>query len=95
MNKQNREMTEDLLRKSVEFYSFIDQSLQPIMDDVDRYMVSHLASRWGIHTNLYAKAVEGQRSYLQKILAIPDTDPREHLHRHEIIEKVRAIYGPG
>ena len=85
----------DLLRKTVDFYAFIDERLRPVIDQVDRFMISHLTSRWGIHANLYAKAVQGQRSYLEKILAIPDTDPRDHLLRYDIIERVRAIYGTG
>lgn len=85
----------DLLTKTLDFYLFIDQRLRPIVDQVDRFMISHLTSRWGIHTNLYAKAVQGQRSYLEKILAIHDSDPRDYLYRYEIIEKVRAIYGWG
>ncbi|MCJ7596595.1 MAG: hypothetical protein MUO52_17660 [Desulfobacterales bacterium] len=84
----------DLLRKTVDFYVFIDQRLHPVIDQVDRFMISHLTSRWGIHTNLFAKAVEGQRSYLKEILAIPDSDPREHLYRYAIVDEVRGIYGP-
>ncbi|MGD2125108.1 MAG: hypothetical protein PVG99_03455 [Desulfobacteraceae bacterium] len=84
----------DLLRRTVDFYKSIDQRLEPIFDQVNRYMISHLSSRWNIETNLYTEAIERQRKYLDKILAIPDSDPRDHLHRYAIIKKVRAIYGP-
>jgi len=85
----------DLLRRTVDFYAFIDKRLQPIIDKANRFMISHLTSRWNIQTNLYTEAIEGQRKYLEKILSIPDADPRNHLHRYAIIRKVRAIYGPG
>jgi hypothetical protein len=85
----------DLLRRTVDFYAFIDKRLQPIMEKANRYMVSHLVSRWNVNTNLYTEAIEGQRKYLEKILSIPNVDPRDHLHRYAIIRKVRAIYGPG
>jgi hypothetical protein len=84
----------DLLRRTLDFYEFIDKRLEPIMERANRYMVSHLASRWNIHTNLYTEAIEGQRKYLESILSIPNVDPRDHLHRYAIIRKVRAIYGP-
>ena len=94
-NVGDYESEADLLRRTVDFYAFIDKRLQPIMERANRYMVSHLASRWDIHTNLYTEAIEGQRKYLERILSIPNVDPRDHLHRYAIIRKVRAIYGPG
>jgi hypothetical protein len=85
----------DLLRRTVDFYAFINERLQPIMERANRYMVSHLASRWDIKRNLYAEAIDGQRKYLEKILSIPNADPRDYLHRYAILRKVRDIYGNG
>ena len=85
----------DLLRKTIGFYQHIQDRLEPISEKVDRFMVSHFDSRWGIPRNLYAEAIQARKDYLHKILAIPGADPREHLHHREIIGKVRAIYGPG
>jgi hypothetical protein len=93
-NVGDYESEADLLRRTVDFYDFIDKRLEPIIEKANRFMVSHLASRWNIHTNLYTEAIEGQRKYLEKILSIPNADPRDHLHRYAIIRKVRAIYGP-
>ena len=84
----------DLLRKTIGFYEYIQERLKPIEEKVDRFMVSHFDSRWGIRRNLYALAIQDQKAYLLKILAMPGADPRDHLRRHGIIEKVRAIYGP-
>ena len=94
-NVGDYESEADLLRRTVDFYAFIDKRLQPIIKRANRYMVSHLTSRWNIKANLYTEAIEGQRKYLERILSIPNVDPRDHLHRYAIIRKVRSIYGPG
>ncbi len=85
----------DLLKKTVRFYSYIEKRLEPISEKVNRFMASHFNSRRGIARNLYAEAIQNQKAYLHKILAIPGADPRLYLRRYGIIEKVRAIYGPG
>jgi hypothetical protein len=85
----------DLLRKTVGFYGYVENRLKPVSENANRFMTSHFASRWGIHKNLYSYSIGEQREYLFKILAIPGADPRDQLHRRDIIEKVRSIYGPG
>lgn len=55
-------------------------------------MTSHFVSRWNIHSNLYEEAMERQKKYLQHILKIPDSDPRERLKRGGIVKKVREKY---
>jgi len=85
----------DLLRKTIGFYEYIQKRLEPISEMVNRFMVSHFDSRWGIPRNLYAEAIQDRKDHLRKILAIPGADPRDHLQRRGIIEKVLAIYGPG
>ena len=55
-------------------------------------MSSHFASRWGIRADLYAEAIEKQKSYLKQILGISDTDPRDYLRREGIVDKVRKKY---
>jgi transcriptional regulator with XRE-family HTH domain len=85
----------DLLRKTIGFYEYIEKRLEPISEKVNRFMVSHFDSRWGIPRNLYAEAIQDRKDHLRKILAVPGGDPRDRLYRSSIIEKVRAIYGPG
>jgi hypothetical protein len=85
----------DLLRKTIGFYGCIENRLKLVSEKANRFMNAHFASRWGIPKNLYSQSIEEQKEYLLKILAIPGADPRDHLHRQEIVEKVRAIYGPG
>ena len=82
----------DLLKKTVAFYQLVEKRLETILDKADRFMTSHFVSRWNIHSNLYEEAMERQKNYLQQILNIPDSDPREQLRRGGIVEKVREKY---
>ena len=82
----------DLLKKTVAFYQLVEKRLENIFDRADRFMTSHFVSRWNIHSNLYEEAMERQKEYLQQILNIPDSDPREQLRRGGIVEKVRKKY---
>jgi hypothetical protein len=82
----------DLLRKTIAFYDFIAQRLKTALGATDRFMNSHFASRWEIHVNLYHVAIERQRAYLRQILEIPDSDPRDHLKRGGIVDKVQREY---
>jgi hypothetical protein len=94
-NTGNYESELDLLKKTIGFYEYIERRLSPIMNRVNAFMISHLSSRWGVTTNLYTEAIERQKAYLKKILAIPNADPRDFLNRYGMVDKVRAIYGPG
>jgi hypothetical protein len=94
-NTGNYESEVDLLRKTIGFYEYIERRLSPIMDRVNAFMISHLTARWGVSTNLYTEAIERQKEYLKKILAIPNADPRDFLNRYGILDKVRAIHGEG
>ena len=71
----------DLLQKTVGFYDFIDNRLETILSTADRYLDAHFKARWNIAPNPYRQSIDNQRAYLQKILDIPDSDPREHLRR--------------
>ena len=82
----------DLLRKTIAFYDFIAQRLKTALDATYRFMNSHFASRWELHVNLYHVAIERQRAYLRQILEIPDSDPRDHLKRGGIVDKVQREY---
>ena len=79
----------DLLKKTIGFYDFIARRIATTLDATDRFMHSHFASRWNINKNLYQQAIEKQRDYLQQILEIPDSDPRDHLKRDGIVNKIR------
>jgi hypothetical protein len=94
-NTGNYESEVDLLRKTIGFYEYIERRLSPVMDRVNAFMIAHLTARWGVSTNLYTEAIERQKEYLKKILAIPNADPRDFLNRYGILDKVRAIHGQG
>lgn len=83
----------DFLRKTIGFYDFIAQRLETTLDATDRFIVSHLASRWDVQANLYQEAIGRQKNYLQQILNMPDSDPRDNLKRGQIVDKVRRKYG--
>jgi uncharacterized protein YutE (UPF0331/DUF86 family) len=75
----------DLLRKTVGFHDFIAQRLATMLDGTDRFMISHFAGRWDIHTNLYHEAMENHRKYLKQILDEQDTDPPSQLKRRGVV----------
>jgi len=83
----------DILRKTPRFYHFIQERLKKVSDLLDRFMVSHFRSRWMVDTNLYTEAIIRQLEFLQRILDMPDTDPRDYLKRYDIVQKVREKYG--
>ncbi len=82
----------DLLQKTLAFYDFITQRLKTTLDATDRFMDSHFTSRWGTHSNLYRVAIAKQRNYLKQILEIQDSDPRDHLKRGGIVDKIRREF---
>lgn len=85
----------DLLRKTVGFYDYVGSRLAPMDPMFDRFIRLHFASRWNVEQNLYEVAIQRQKDYLVHILSIPNTDPRDHLRRGDIVKKVRQLYGSG
>ena len=83
----------DLLRKTVGFFGFIDHRLETVLGETHRFMSPHFASRWGIHSDLYAEAIEKHKIYLKHILENSDVDPRNHLRRKGIMYRVLKKYG--
>lgn len=82
----------DLLEKTEVFFEFIDSRLKTTLNATDRHMSSHFFSRWGIQADLYHISIEKQKNYLHKILEIPNSDPRDHLKRDGIVNKIRKEY---
>jgi hypothetical protein len=83
----------DLLRKTLAFYDFIAWRLKTTLDAIDRFMSLHFTLRWGIKENLYHVAIEKQKKHLRKIMEIPNSDPRNHLKRDGIVDKIRKGCG--
>jgi hypothetical protein len=80
----------DFLEKTVTFYDLIADRLDAMNVDIDRFLISHFKLRWGIEENLYGKAVQRYREYLQQILRIPNSDPLSFLRRRRIVEDVSS-----
>lgn len=83
----------DILRKTPRFYNFIQNRFEKIATLLDRFMLSHFQERWELDTNLYTEAILRQQDYLKKILAMPNSDPRDYLKRDAIVQHVRKLYG--
>jgi hypothetical protein len=83
----------DLLRKALDFYEFTEHYIQMRLHENERFMELHFASRWGIHQNLYHKAIEKQKRHLNRILRKPEEDPLLYLNRSGIVESIRKKYG--
>ncbi len=71
----------ELLQKTVNFYDFVDNRLKTMLPATDLFLDAHFKFRWNVTPNPYRQSIENQRTYLKNILAIPDSDPREHLRR--------------
>lgn len=84
----------ELLHRTLGFYDYILQRLEVTLTMADRFLRAHFVSRWEVYENLYNKAIENQKAYLQQILTSPDSDPRNHLRRSGIVAMVRKQYGP-
>ena len=82
----------DLLRKATGFYEAISQRLETTLDATNRFMLSHFTSRWKIKADLYHESIVRQMNYLKQILKNQDFDPRNHLKRDGIVDKVCRKY---
>jgi len=71
----------DMLHKTLSFFDIVDKRLAHISETVDNYLVHHFRERWQINLNLYAQSMNNHHAYLEKILAIPDSDPCQYLRR--------------
>jgi len=82
----------DLLNKSVGFFDYVAGRLNTALDNTNRFMLSHFASRWDMHKDLYQESIRKQKEYLQHILETSNSDPRDYLKRDGIVKKVREKY---
>jgi hypothetical protein len=80
---------EDLLRKTIDFYSRADARFKNNLESVDRFMEAHFMQRWGIQDDLYRLAIESEKNYLLNIMRLEDREMRRRLRRKGIVEKIR------
>jgi hypothetical protein len=81
---------EDLLRKTIDFYSIADDRFKNKLESTDRFMAAHFMQRWGIDDDLYRLAIENEKMYLRTILQREDQDISSRLRRKGIVKKIRG-----
>ena len=83
----------DFLHQTLDFYEISDRRLEEVLDNTNRFMVSHFKARWGINENLYTRSLRNQRTFLEKILADENRSIYRELKRSDIVRKVRRKFG--
>ncbi len=81
---------EDLLRKTMDFYSIADDRFKNKLENTDRFMAAHFMQRWGIEDDLYRLAIDNEKAYLHTIIRRKDEDIRSRLRRKGIIKKIHS-----
>ena len=79
---------EDLLRKTIDFYSLADNRFKNKLESIDRFMAAHFMQRWGIQDDLYRIAIDNEKAYLLNIMRHEDQEMRRRLRRKGIVEKL-------
>ncbi|HOV85129.1 MAG TPA: hypothetical protein PLM79_02135 [Syntrophobacteraceae bacterium] len=79
----------DLLRKTPGFWEFTKKRFETQLGNVDRYMLHHFLTRWGIDSDLYREAIENNISYLKYILEQHPDNYSDYLRRGGLIKLLR------
>ena len=82
----------DMIKKALPFYDIFEDRLKSLLNEADRFMKLHFASRSNIDEDLYRRAINGHKNYLVKILSTDGADPRKHLRRSGIVQLVHRQY---
>jgi hypothetical protein len=80
----------ELLRHADDFYQRMVVRFTNQLASVNRFMAFHFKARWQIDEDLYQKAIDNQRAYLNEILIKAGTDTLERLRRSRIAETVKS-----
>jgi hypothetical protein len=78
----------DLLKSTLSFYGQTEVRLITELDNVKRYMIEHFKARWDINKDLYAMAIQKNRSYLEYILKNHENEHRDFLRRDNIVKRL-------
>jgi hypothetical protein len=89
VNGYNSEL--DLLKKTIEFYGFIQKRLRITLGNVQRYMKPHFLARWHINRDLYQDAVNNNLAYLDFLINQDEGNYRLNLKREGIIDRLVAL----
>ncbi len=71
----------DLLKKTMDFFTFTNDYLAGILPEADLFLKNHFAVRWTIDLNLYQAAIKNHRRYLEQIVRLPGELPLSRLKR--------------
>jgi len=87
---------EDLLEKTLDFYSSAWKKLLDEAEYDTLHMKAHFRERWSDDRDLYTRAIQNNISFLRKILTEHAGGRyREHLKREGIVRKLLDIEGNG
>ena len=81
---------EDMLRKTINFYTLVDDRFDNKLENVDRFMAAHFRERWNIRNDLYRIAIDNEKAYLRNIVRLEDQEMRSRLRRKGIVDKLKA-----
>lgn len=71
----------DLLKKTMDFFTFTSDYLADIFPEGEGFLESHFVNRWKINHNLYQQSIENHRQYLKQIIRLPGELPLSRLKR--------------
>lgn len=81
----------DLLKKTPDFWEFTKNRFRTQLGGVDRHMIHHFKSRWGVNRDCYKEAIENNILYLRHIIQHHESDYLECLRRGRLLEALRQI----
>lgn len=79
---------EQMLKKTVDFYTKMEQRLDKDLEGVDRLMIIHFKERHNINSNLYHTGMLHNINYLNYILENHAGSHREYLRRDGLVSKL-------
>lgn len=78
---------EELLRKTMDFYSIADDRFKNKLENSARFMAAHFMQRWGIEDDLYRLAIDNEKAYLRTIMRSEEKDLSSRLRRKAYCKK--------
>ncbi len=79
----------DLLKKTTSFYNNVQQRCCTQLGGLEEYVIYHFIERWGIHEDLYKKAIDNNMGYLKKIINDFSQNYLNCLKRGRIVERFK------
>jgi ribosomal protein L17 len=81
----------DLLRKTTRFYDMTKKRLAVELGHVERYMIYHCRTRWGVDRDLYKATIDANMEYLQFVLKNHAKQYRQYLRRGGYVRKLESM----